>query len=215
MPIQYPTLLAWGLALVLSLLPLELGLTLWLGLRINGRVSLRGIAHYLDRPVPRGRLVPIVIGLVLWMLVVSTLMAPIDSAVYDAFFRWLPFEGGGDSATSFLTGFSRPVMITTLLVLLPVTGLGLPIIEELYFRGFLMSRLSHLGGWAPVLSTVLFSLYHLWTPWVFFSRLAYFFPGPWLVRRLKDLRISLGMHAGLTLLLQTLGVAAIALGLVQ
>ncbi|MFD1537220.1 CPBP family glutamic-type intramembrane protease [Nonomuraea guangzhouensis] len=34
----------------------------------------------------------------------------------------------------------------------PLTGLAFPIIEELYFRGFLLPRLSRLGRWAPVVN---------------------------------------------------------------
>jgi CAAX protease family protein len=104
-------------------------------------------------------------------------------------------------------------MIITLAACIPLTGLSFPIIEELYFRGFLMPRLSHLGRWAPVLSAVLFSLYHLWSPWVFLSRIIFFSPGVWLVWRKQDLRLSIGMHAGTTFLLQTLGTLALLLNL--
>ena len=37
--------------------------------------------------------------------------------------------------------------------------------EELYFRGYLLPRIDRYGIWAPVLSTFLFSIYHVWTPW--------------------------------------------------
>ena len=52
--INYPIFLAWAIALVVVLAPLLFGL-LWLGRRRNGRLSLRGVVNYLDKPIPRGR----------------------------------------------------------------------------------------------------------------------------------------------------------------
>ncbi|WP_433789095.1 hypothetical protein [Actinoplanes sp. CA-252034] len=51
--IGYPIFLAWAIALVLVLAPILVGL-LWLGVQRNGRISLRGVLAYLDRPIPRG-----------------------------------------------------------------------------------------------------------------------------------------------------------------
>ena len=148
------------------------------------------------------------------MLVLSFALTPLDTVIYQSFFHWVPFEGSGASATAYLNGYSRSVMIISLAVSLPLTGLSLPIIEELYFRGFLLPRLSRLGRWAPVINTVLFSLYHLWSPWIFLSRLIYPFAGFWLAWRKQDLRLSIGMHAGMNFLLQTVGIIALSLNLV-
>ncbi|WP_369373116.1 CPBP family glutamic-type intramembrane protease [Promicromonospora sp. Populi] len=211
--INYPSLLGWAIALAIVLFPILFGL-LWLGRKRTGRYSLRPVLGYLDKPVPRGRLVAIVAVLIVWFLGVSTALTVVDNAVYEAFFTWLPFDGAGGSATTYLDGYSRTVMLITLLICLPFTGFALPLIEEYYFRGFLMPRLAHLGGWAPVLSAVLFSLYHLWSPWVFLSRVIFFLPGPWLVWKLKDIRLSIGMHVGTTLLLATLGPIAVILGVI-
>ncbi|MEV0111553.1 CPBP family intramembrane glutamic endopeptidase [Nocardia sp. NPDC050799] len=90
----------------------------------------------------------------------------------------------------------------------------LPLIEELYFRGFLLPRIAHLGGWAPVLSTVLFALYHFWSPWVFVSRVIFTFPGYWFAWRHRDIRLSIGMHVGVTSIVATLGTIAVALNLI-
>ncbi|WP_438484736.1 lysostaphin resistance A-like protein [Streptomyces sp. S186] len=212
--IGYPPLLGWAIAMLLALVPFELGLLLWLGRRRNGRFSLRGVVHYLDKPLPRRKLVALVIPLILWFLVVSTVLTPMDDFFYRLLFRWVPFEGAGGGVTDVLGGYPHSVMVISLAACVPMTGLCFPVIEELYFRGFLMSRLPRQGRWAPVVSTVLFSLYHLWTPWVFLSRVIFFLPGPWCVWRKKDLRVSIGMHAGTNFLLGTLGTVALLLNLV-
>lgn len=211
--IGYPAFLGWAIAMLLALAPVQLGLLLWLGHRRNGRLSLRGVVSYLGRPIPRGKLVAMVAGLIVWFVVVSLALTVLDTAIYEQFFTWVPFQDAGASMTTYLDGYPRSMMIITLAACIPLTGLSFPIIEELYFRGFLLPRLPQLGRWAPVVNAVLFSLYHLWSPWVFLSRIIFFLPAPWFVWKKKDLRLSIGMHAGTTLLMQTLGTIALLLNL--
>lgn len=211
--IGYPSFLGWAIAMLVALAPVQLGLLLWLGRRRNGRFSLRGVLHYMDKPIPRGKLVATVAGLIVWFVVVSSALTVLDSIIYQSFFTWVPFQDAAASATTYLDGYPHSVMLITLAACIPLTGLSFPIIEELYFRGYLLPRLSHLGRWAPVLSAVLFSLYHLWSPWVFLSRVIFGFPAPWFVWKKRDLRLSIGMHAGTTFLLQTLGTLALLLNL--
>ena len=45
-------------------------------------------------------------------------------------------------------------------------------VEEMYFHGYLLPRISRLGAWAPLVNTVLFSLYHFFTPWLNVGRIA-------------------------------------------
>ncbi len=208
-----PSFLGWAIALTIVLVPFELGLLLWLGRRRNGRWSLRGVLRYVDKPTPRGKLVAIVAAVIVYMTVLSFALTPVDSVIYKLFFTWLPFEGAGTSATTYLDGYPHTVMVVTLAVCIPLTGLSLPLIEELYFRGFLLPRLSRLGKWAPVVNTALFSLYHFWSPWVLVSRFLFTFAGYYLAWRKQDLRLSIGMHVGTTFLLQTLGTLALLLNL--
>lgn len=210
--IGYPSLLGWAIALCLVLIPILAGL-LWLGRKRNGRFGLHGVLHYIDKPVPRGKLVAMVIPLIVWMMVLSLATAPVNR-FFLQFFTWVPYSDVGGSATKILDGYSYSTLLTTMLICLPLTGISLPLIEELYFRGFLLPRIAHLGGWAPVVSAVLFSLYHFWSPWVFVSRVIFMFPGFWLAWRHKDIRISIGMHVGVTSTMATFGVIAVGLNLI-
>ena len=90
-----------------------------------------------------------------------------------------------------------------------------PIVEELYFRGFRMPRLPRQNWAAPVATAVLFSLYHLWTPWGSVSRVTYVLPAFVSVWRQKDLRVSMATHAGTNFLMQTFGTVALMLHLVK
>ncbi|GIE36758.1 hypothetical protein Ait01nite_098030 [Actinoplanes italicus] len=211
--IGYPIFLAWAVALVIVLFPL-LGVMFWLGRRRNGRFSLDGVVGYREKSMSRGRLVAAVAGLIVWMTVVSLALTPLDNVVYENFFTWVPFEGAGGSATTYLDGYAHSLLVTTMLICLPLTGFALPLIEELYFRGFLLPRIAHLRAGAPVLNTVLFSVYHFWAPWTVLSKLIFLFPAVWLVWRRHDIRLSIGMHAGTTLLMASLGTLALMLNLV-
>lgn len=209
--VHYPTFLGWALALVVVLYPL-LGGLFWLGRCTQGRISLRGVVRNTQRWLSPGKTLGVIVVLVVWMTTVSLALNPLDQFLFDHVFWWVPFEGAGGSATTYLDGYSHEVLVTTMLICLFLTGLTLPWIEELYFRGFLLPRLAHLGVWAPVLNTVLFSVYHFWAPWTVVSKLIFLAPGIWLVWSKKDLRLSIGMHAGTTFLMALAGTVAISLG---
>ncbi|WP_280276688.1 CPBP family intramembrane glutamic endopeptidase [Nocardia wallacei] len=212
--IDYPHFAGWAIALCTVLLPILAGL-LWLGYRRNGRLALRSVLHYTGRPVPRGTLVAMVVPLILWMITLGYALAPVNTFVLDNLFTWLPYADAGSNGTNaYLHGYSHSTTLTTMLICLPLTGFALPLIEELYFRGFLLPRIAHLGRLAPVINTILFSLYHLWSPWAFLSRVLFTFPGYWLAWRHRDIRISIGMHVGSATILATLGTLALALNLI-
>ncbi|MFE3262552.1 CPBP family intramembrane glutamic endopeptidase [Nocardia sp. NPDC059091] len=210
-----PGFLGWAIALCLILIPIQAGL-LWLGRKRNGRFSLHGVLRYTGRPVPRGKLVAMVVALIGWMMVLGFVLAPLNN-FFKHFFTWLPYAntgGSGNNTYLDLHGYSHSTLLTTAVICLPLTGISLPLIEELYFRGFLLPRIAYLRGWAPVVNTVLFALYHLWSPWVFVSRVIFTFPGYWFAWREQDIRLSIGMHVGVTSIVATLGTMALALGLV-
>jgi membrane protease YdiL (CAAX protease family) len=61
--------------------------------------------------------------------------------------------------------YSKSALAITAIVNLVFNAVAGPVVEELYFRGYLLPRLSRLKGWAPLANILLFSLYHLFTPW--------------------------------------------------
>ncbi|WP_306361324.1 CPBP family intramembrane glutamic endopeptidase [Nocardia sp. CC227C] len=209
--IDGPPFLGWMLAMCLALAPVELGLLLWLGRRRNGRYSLDGVVGYLGKPLPRMRLTLIVAALITWFVVLGFALMPVSDFFQEWLFRWVPFESAGGGVTKLLDGYPDTVVLITLASSIPLTGLSFPIIEELYFRGFLLPRISRMGRWAPLVNTTLFSLYHFWSPWALLTRVVFILPGVWLVWRKHDLRLSIGMHAGTTLLVATFATLAMLL----
>ena len=196
----------------IALAPVELGLLLYLGWKKNGELSLRGVVDYMEKPVKKLALSGIVTVLIIGLYIASVILTPVDTFVYKHLFSWIPFESAVGGGSGYLSGYTRSTVIVTLAVSLIFQGIILPAIEELYFRGYLLPRLSRLGRLSPILNMILFSLYHFWTPWQFISRVGFFLPTVWVTWRKKDLRISILVHCISNTLLTLISLIAIILG---
>jgi uncharacterized protein len=83
--------------------------------------------------------------------------------------------------------------------------------RDLYFRGYLLPRIDRLGRWAPVLSTVLFSVYHLWTPWQNLTRIVGLLPMTWLAWHRRSTQLAIAVHVSINLVF-LIRFVALALG---
>ena len=167
----FPSLMALYLAIVIVLIPFELGY-LFSRARTEG-VSLATVVRYRE-PVPRGEFVALVLVAVIWAsLVAMLLFPPLDEFFIDTFFFWLP---DWFFMTEDFAQYSATALLVTWMFGLLVNGIAGPVVEELYFRGYLLPRIARLGGWAPVVNTVLFSLYHFFTPWANIGRIVALLP---------------------------------------
>lgn len=72
-----------------------------------------------------------------------------------------------------------------------------PMVEELYFRGYLLPRMTRYGRWAPLLNVTLFSLYHFWSPWSFLSRIAGVTPFAYAVWWKRNVYLGMAVHIAL------------------
>jgi uncharacterized protein len=185
-----PSLLAILLAIPFVLIPFELGYLLREGKRRNGRLSLEGVVLY-RQPIPRWQFAVLLIGLFLWSAVAFGLLALLDAPLIEALFRWLPDWFFLDED---LSAYTRPVLVATWVLGLLANGLAAPIVEELYFRGYLLPRISRFGGWAPLINTVLFSLYHFFTPWQLLGRILALLPMVYVVWWRRNIYIGMVVH---------------------
>lgn len=86
-----------------------------------------------------------------------------------------------------------PAIIVLLSALL-VDGLLNPFVEEVYFRGYLLPRLSPLGLWAPAVHGVLFALAHLWQPHNIPFLILLVVPLYYVVWRLQNFYLAVAVH---------------------
>jgi membrane protease YdiL (CAAX protease family) len=82
----------------------------------------------------------------------------------------------------------------TLWLGLALSGLVAPVVEELYFRGFLMPRIPVAEFWAPTVNAALFSIYHFFAPWNYAIIFAAFLPLAYYVRRRGNLVPAVIVH---------------------
>jgi membrane protease YdiL (CAAX protease family) len=75
-----------------------------------------------------------------------------------------------------------------------------PAIEELYFRGYLLPRISRLKGWAPLINAFFFAAYHFWSPWEVVTRTIAVFPVAYTAYKKKNIYIGMFSHIALNIL---------------
>ncbi len=159
----YPPLAALLIGCVLGLVPVELGILLFEGKRRNGRWSLDGILLY--REIwPTSRYFRVVPVLALICFVAIGIALPIDRMLRSSAFAWLPSWGVFTGFKEY-AGFDRTLLLITVVGWLAIYGCLRPIVEEMYFRGYLLPRISRFGGRAVLLNCALFAIYHFWQPY--------------------------------------------------
>jgi len=185
--------LLFGIGLVIA--PLELGYLFVQGKRRNHRWSLAGVVDYDERFSAR-QIARWTAPLVLWwILVLAISIALLDPWLADTVFAWYP-ESIRNMATLDATGNTPATWVLAIgfAVALALNGVLGPVAEELYFRGHLLPRIDRLGRAAPVLNTVLFSLYHFWSPWQNLARVVGLLPWVYVVWRTRSVQLSIAVH---------------------
>lgn len=205
-PIQragYPSILALTLAVAFILVPVELGVLLVQGKRRCGRFALTGVVCY-RRPLPFPQYLLWVPLLFVVVGVVFTLLKPVDGFLQQTVFSaWPALDSGLHE------GYARSALIVTYAMVALFGALIGPVVEELYFRGFLLPRMAYAGKWAPLLHSFLFALYHLFTPWMLVTRTVGMLPLAYAAQR-RNLAIPILVHVLANALDVVTGIAFIA-----
>jgi uncharacterized protein len=201
-----PALCALLLAVLVAAIPSQLGHLLYQGYRRNGRLSLTGVVIFRQR-LPFWRYLLFVPLGIIWSFGWYGLLSPTSTWLMHNAFGWLP----GWFLRTDLATTDHTVLVVTLAALLILNGIVAPVIEEMYFRGYLLPRLSRYGKAAPWINLVLFTVYHFWQPWLYptilVSLTSLVFPVWWL----RNIRLGIIIHCALNLI-GGLGTAALLLG---
>lgn len=196
-------LAALSLGIVLALIPFELGCLILQGWRKHRSLSLAGVVLYRE-PTRVWDYVLFVPLLLIWaVFCFAVISSPIEGYLQQTVFAWWP-DWLIPSAIDISTFSTNPASGLIALVSVPLQAIIGPIVEELYFRGYLLPRLSYLKVWAPLINTVLFSLYHFFTPWQNPARVLALLPAVYLVQRKRNIYLGIAFHIVLNLVGQGL-----------
>lgn len=157
--------------------------------------SIFSINGYTNR-LPSWKLTLYIIGLLFFSFTIWGITEPINKVMTEKLLFWLP---NWFTVQSF-AGYDKNKIAITLVLNLLFNGVLAPYIEELYFRGYLLSRMKSWGKYAFVVNAVLFSLYHFWQPYIYLTLIASLLPMTYLVWKTKDLRLSILTHCLLNLI---------------
>jgi uncharacterized protein len=117
------------------------------------------------------------------------LFAPIAervSQIIPPYFDWADIDD--------LRQYSTNILLLACVTIFVLNGFIGPIAEELFFRGYLTAKISRFGNFAPLIITVLFSLYHFWLPFNNLFRIFAFFPAFYLAWKKKNIYIAIVTH---------------------
>jgi membrane protease YdiL (CAAX protease family) len=188
----FPPLLSFLLAVLLIDIPFMLGVMLNEGKKLNGRFSLEGVVLYRHK-VSWKTFALVFVGafVVVYMLVM--LVAPISAFLTENLFSGLPEWLFLEEQTQY-EAYARNTLVVVFALQLVLTGIVLPWVEELYFRGYLLPRISRYDKWAPLLGGLFFGFYHVWQLYGFVTVFLLGTALGYVVWWKKDLRLSVSLH---------------------
>lgn len=186
-----PTLFCVFLAVMLVLIPFELGYILCQAKKENNSFSLKGIVLYRQK-IPKWQYLVIIPSFLAWALISYFIIAPpIQDNLKGQYFSWLPVWF---FLSYNLEQSSKTAIWATWVMGLIFNGIAGPIVEELYFRGYLLPRISRLKAWAPLLNVLLFSVYHFFSPWRNLERILALLPGIYIIQWKKNIYLGMIPH---------------------
>ncbi len=156
--------LALIISIPLCLVPMELGIMILWSKVATGSYSFRNVLGYQAKSDVIAWSLILVLLLVLFS-VTSSVTSPLSVQLENYLTPWVPEWLTMDEIIRELSLVSTTQRRITFLLAFVFSGLVAPVIEEVYFRGFLLSKLESTGIAAPIINAFLFALYHFYFPW--------------------------------------------------
>jgi membrane protease YdiL (CAAX protease family) len=182
--------MALNLSGLFILLPFELGFLLYHKQK-EGASSLKGIIAY-TKPLKSWQY----LVYVLVIIVLSGIAFKVFSFTSDLLmplFQLIPAEMQLNMGLS--DEYPKSNLIITYALFLILIVIALPIVEELYFRGYLLPRMpSKLKAWTVLIHCGLFALYHTFSPGLIIVRTLGVLPLAYMVKRKENIYIGMIAH---------------------
>jgi membrane protease YdiL (CAAX protease family) len=189
----YTAYLALLISVPVCLAPIELGVMLCWSSRFTGRRALMEAVVY-RRHGTAAEYVALPLLLFICWGVLAIPMSPVYQFVETRLAVFLPSWTTQEALIRGLMGVSDTQRSITLGLAVILSGFVAPVVEELYFRGFLLPRMERWGWAAPVVNSLLFALYHFYFPGNVPGIFVVFLPIAYVVTLTKNWRIGAIVH---------------------
>jgi len=191
-----PSMLVMLITFTLIMCSFEVGYLYYQGKKKNGTFSLQGIILYREK-MPWWQYIVFTVLIVGWAILVTLIGTKITEFMSTKIFYWIPdwyrLSRGSVEQNS------PAIEITMAVLTLLIFGVVGVVAEELYFRGYLLPRLSKLGKWAPLFNVVLFIFYHFWQPHMFVIGIIGMLPWIYIVWWKRNIYLSILVHVVMNL----------------
>lgn len=186
----YPKVVILGVSMIFSIIPIELGYLFYVAKKEEGTLNIFKILGL------KGKLkVNLFILYSLSLIIVGAILLialnPLSNYLLKTIFCWIP---SWYNFVQDMSVFSKNYIIIAILVSFFILTLIAPIIEELYFRGFLLVRMKWMGKYSVVFNVILFSVYHFYQPWLIIARIAAMLPLYYFVYKKDSLKLGILVH---------------------
>lgn len=190
----YTGYLALLISVPVCLAPIELGVMLFWSRRFAGRRGLMEAVVYRRQGTAAEYLAFPLLLFVCWG-VLTIPMSPVYQYVETHLAVYLPSWTTQEALVRGLSGVSPTQRWITLGLAVILSGFLAPVVEELYFRGFLLPRMEHWGWCAPVVNSLLFGMYHFYFPGNVLGIFVTWLPISYVVMLKKNWRIGAVVHS--------------------
>ncbi len=136
------------------------------------------------------------LGIIFFAFLVYGFTQPISLYIANNLLGWLPEW----YAVQDFEGYSKSIITFTLICNLLLNGILAPIVEEIYFRGYLLPRMAIYQQWAPLINALWFALYHLWQPHIYLTLFLAMLPLSYFTWKLQNLQLAIFAHCGLNII---------------
>jgi len=190
--INFSVYLSIMLAIVFGLIPIQLGILKFIAWRENKKI--KDLILYKNKTPMIKLILSIIIPMVI-AIIVFVFIKPLELKLWENS-KFLPYLFKIEDTNFQEIGLLKLTIILSLIF----NGFLGPIVEEIYFRGYLLPRMGIFGKFAPLINSIIFSLYHLFSPRQNITRIIGITPMVYSTWINKDIKIPIIVHCSLNFL---------------
>lgn len=187
---EYPRLVILGFSTIFSIIPIELGVLFYIAKKEEGTVNIFKILG-LKGKLKVKELIFYTLSLIIVGGMLLFALKPLSDYFLKTIFSWVP---SWYNFVQDMSLFSKNYILVSILISFFIFTLIVPIIEELYFRGFLLARMKWMGNYSVLFNVMLFSVYHFYQPWMIITRFAAMLPLYYFVYKKDSLKLGIIVH---------------------